>query len=369
MPDIVFVGEAWGKDEELYKHPFVGASGQELYRMLGRAGFPCHELPYHFVAPTRMIRLWKEFPYPLLNVFNCRPPDPLGKNDVSTFYANAKELPASLLDKELPPRQFGSSKKWVQLSYSGHIHKLHADLAELKPNLIVSLGATAMWALGLKPAIGKARGSITQTPHGKCLPVYHPAAILRNWSERTITIIDLFKARREGSSSALKTRSREIWTEPTIPDLYRWWDEHGSKSSLLAFDIETVRKTQISEIGFASDPEHALHIPFVIDYRQGNRHKYKRWWPDVKTEVEAWKFVKMVCESDIPKIGQNFIQYDAYWMAKELGIAVKNIQHDTMTKAHCWEPELKKNLGFLGSIFLDERSWKSIRTDVGKDND
>jgi hypothetical protein len=39
-----------------------------------------------------------------------------------------------------------------------------------------------------------------------------------------------------------------------------------------------------------------------------------------------------------------------------------------MQKAHCWQPELDKNLGFLGSIFMDEVSWKQIRRDVGKDN-
>jgi len=264
---------------------------------------------------------------------------------------------------------FLTSNKWAKLEYSADVHKLHEDLKTLKPNLIVALGATAMWALGLPPQAGKIRGSVVETKYGKCLPVNHPAAVLRNWSLRTVCILDFVKACREMQYPGVRTRNREIWTKPAIADLYAWWDQYGSKSSLLAFDIETIRKTQISEIGFASDPEHALHIPFVIEQRDGNKRTYNRWWPDAKTEVQAWEFVRMLCESDIPKVGQNVLQYDTYWMLKELGIQVRNVVHDTMTLSHCWQPELDKNLGFLGSIFLDERSWKSIRTDVGKDND
>ena len=77
----------------------------------------------------------------------------------------------------------------------------------------------------------------------------------------------------------------------------------------------------------------------------------------------------MVCESDTSKIGQNVIQYDAYWLLHDLGIQLRNVTHDTMTLAHAWQPELEKSLGFLGSIFLNEKDWKSIRKTVGKQND
>jgi hypothetical protein len=55
-------------------------------------------------------------------------------------------------------------------------------------------------------------------------------------------------------------------------------------------------------------------------------------------------------------------------MAKTLGIPLLNITNDTMTMAHCWQPELEKSLGFLGSIFLTEREWKSIRTHTDKED-
>jgi uracil-DNA glycosylase len=351
---IVFVGEAWGEQEEVLKHPFVGTAGQELLRMLYHAGYPCEFLPYNFSSPVRMVRLWEKFPYTLLNVFNAKPPN----NDVEFFYTNEKTQSA------FNSRRFDRIS-YLKPEYESHVVKLHAALKRISPNIIVALGNTALWALGLPPTISKLRGSVINSPFGKTLPTYHPASVLRKWEQRVITILDLHKALRESKFPEIKTLSREIWTQPSIEDLYKWWELHGSKAELLAFDIETVFNRQISEISLASDSIHALHIPF---FWKENK-KFVNYWPDSKAELTAWRFIKMALESPIPKIGQNCCQYDAYWLAKEMKIGVKNIRHDTMQLSHAWALELEKNLGFLGSIFLDERSWKHIRTETTKQND
>jgi hypothetical protein len=217
--------------------------------------------------------------------------------------------------------------------------------------------------------IGKLRGFVHQTQWGKALPTYHPAAVLRNWSLRVPTLFDLYKARREMEFAETRLVEREIWTEPTIADLWQWWRAYGKYSKLLGFDIETLKAQQVTEVGFAADSTHALHIPFCIEHRQGNSKTYQSWWPDTKTEVAAWKFVKHVCESPVPKIGQNGCQYDCFWMAKELGIVVTNYVDDTMQMAHALWPEMGKSLYDLGALFLDEASWKNIRKDHGKDNE
>ena len=211
-------------------------------------------------------------------------------------------------------------------------------------------------------AIGKLRGFVHKHELGKVLPTYHPSAVLRNWSLRVPTLFDLFKARRESKFPDIRLVEREIWAEPTIADLWNWWETHGSKSSLLALDIETLKATQITEVGFASDSGHALHIPFC--WKDGKT--YKQWWPDTKTEVQAWKFVRHVCESAVPKIGQNGVQYDCFMLAKCMGIVVNNYQHDTMQAAHALWPEMNKSLYDLGAMLLDEASWKSIRKDSSK---
>lgn len=358
-PKLVLLGEAWGKEEAALSHAFVGPSGQELFRMLGDAGFHSNNLPYNFISSYSMTKRWAALGTPLLNVFNERPPDPDEKNRVEYFYGKSSEP----VDKTLPMRKMGSSNMYVLSEYSHHVHALRAELTHLKPNLIIALGNTALWSLGLPAAISTLRGSVALTPYGKVLPVYHPAAVLRQWQFRITSVIDLMKAKREQEFPEIRTMERFILTEPSISDLYSWWSQHGAGAPLLALDIETVRQRQISEVSIAASPTQALHLPFLYE----DHGKYTSYWPTAKEEVEAWKFFKMVCESDIPKIGQNLFQYDAYWLAKEIGIKIRNLTEDTMVKSHAWQPELPKRLGYLGSVFLDEKSWKHIRKDAAKE--
>lgn len=351
---FVIVGEAWGRQEAALQHAFVGAAGCELFRMLNTAGYPVPFLPYTFNSPVRMLRLWENSGITLLNVFSEHPPE----NNIEFFYTR-EPSPA------FAPRRFDNRIHYVKPEYEFHIKLLHETLYKLKPNIVIALGNTALWALGLPTTISKLRGNVIESPFGKVLPTYHPSSVLRNWSQRIIAILDLHKALRESESPTISTLPREIWTRPDIEDCYRWWELYGSKTELLAFDIETVLNKQISEISFASDSTHALHVPFF--YKENKC--YVNWWPDATTEFAAWKFVKMVLESEVPKIGQNCVQYDTFWLLKEMNIAVKNIQHDTMQLSHAWALELEKSLGFLGSIFLDERSWKGIRHETNKQND
>ena len=351
---FVIVGEAWGTSEAILQHAFVGAAGCELFRMLNTAGYPVPFLPYTFNSPVRIMNLWEKYGIVLLNVFNSHPPE----NNIEFFYTR-EPSPA------FAPRRFGNRIHYVKPEYEFHIKLLHETLYKLKPNIVIALGNTSAWALGLPTAISKLRGNVVESSFGKVLPTYDPSSVLRNWPQRIITILDLHKALRESESPVITTLPREIWTRPGIEDCYKWWELYGSKAELLAFDIETVSNQQISEISFASDSTHALHIPFF--YKENRQ--YVNWWPDAATEFAAWKFVKMVLESNVPKIGQNCVTYDSYWLVKEMRIGVKNITHDTMQLSHAWALELEKGLRFLGSIFLSEREWKNIRTDVSKQND
>lgn len=351
---LVLVGEAWGQQEATLQHAFVGSAGQELMRMMYEAGYPVPFLPYTFNSPVRMLHLWKNSGITLLNVFNAHPPD----NNVEFFYTRESSSTFS-------SRRFDNRIHYLKPEYESHVQLLHETLHKLKPNIIIALGNTALWSLGLPPTVSKIRGNVTSSSFGKVLACYHPASVLRKWNQRVITILDLHKALRESESPIISTLAREIWTRPSIEDLWEWWRLYGSKAELLAFDIETILNKQISEISFASDSTHALHVPF---FWKENK-QYVNWWPDAATEVEAWRFIKMVLESDVPKICQNGIQYDALWLVKEMNIPVKNIQHCTMQMSHAWALELEKGLRFLGSIFLNEREWKNIRTDVNKAND
>ena len=362
MVELVIVGEAFGEKEEQFAHPFVGPSGQELYQMLVDAGFPLEPISSRFVAPIILRNLWKKSGIPLLNVFMCRPPDPNNKNRVAFFF-DKKDRD---VDLTIPP--YGSGQ-YVKTEYVHHIHNLHAKLEELKPNLILALGNTAMWAILKMTRISKARGSIHISPFGKVLPCYHPAAILRQWEFRVVTVADLMKARLEMRSPEFNPTPRKIWIEPDLADLDRFWEEHLSRSDLITIDIETERQQTISEVGFAANQFVAIHIPFLVGEKNRRTNRFitcRSYWKTETEELRAWSWVRKVLTSPIPKLFQNGYGYDAYWFARKMGLYVRKLEHDTMLLHHALYPELPKNLGFLGSIYTNEQAWKHLRREGNK---
>ena len=127
--NIVFVGEAPGKNEDLEGKPFVGRSGKLLDKIL------------------HAINLSRNDVY-ILNVIKCRPPE--NRNP------NAQEI------EECEPY-------------------LKEQLNIIKPKLIVALGrVSAMTLLQTKESLLNLRNKIHQYEGIDFLVTYHPAALLRN---------------------------------------------------------------------------------------------------------------------------------------------------------------------------------------------
>jgi hypothetical protein len=64
--------------------------------------------------------------------------------------------------------------------------------------------------------------------------------------------------------------------------------------------------------------------------------------------------------SPIPKTFQNGL-YDLQYIWSCWKCPTKNFEHDTMLLHHSLQPELPKSLGFMGSVYTDEISWKLLR--------
>ena len=127
--DIVFVGEAPGKNEDLQGEPFVGRGGKLLDKIL------------------LAINLTRKDIY-ILNVLKCRPPenrDP-NSNEIETCEPYLK-----------------------------------TQLKIIKPRLIVALGRiSAMTLLRTKESLTNLRNKIHKYEGIDLLVTYHPAALLRN---------------------------------------------------------------------------------------------------------------------------------------------------------------------------------------------
>lgn len=325
MPKILILGEAWGEAEERLRLPFVGPAGNELTRMMKEAGIArvdCH----------------------LTNVFNLRPgPD----NDIERLCG-----PRSAVSHNLPPLRQG---KYVLDKYLGEVERCLSEIREYNPNLIIALGNTAAWALLGEARIGKIRGTVSmgQTGH-KVLPTYHPAAILRQWELRHVTVLDLMKAKREAEFPEVRRPQRFIHVPDSIGDILGYYESSiRSSSGPLGVDIETASE-QITCIGFAPSITEALVVPFFDPRRGGS------YWPTHEDESLAWNAVRTILGDSIPKVFQNGL-YDLNYIWRRYGIVVANAGEDTMLLHHARLPESEKGLGFLGSVYTNEPAWKLMR--------
>lgn len=333
MTVIALVGEAWGEQEERARAPFVGAAGYELTRMLDEAGI-------------------KRADCFLTNVFNLRP----DRNDIETICGpKADAIPG------MPAIKNG---KYIPSRLAGELTRLYDELSGVRPNVTVALGNTATWALLHNTGISKIRGTITESsvlPGRKVLPTYHPAAVLRDWSLRPVTVIDLAKAKRESAFSDIRRPKCWVHTEPSLEDMEAFYAQHLISAPYISFDIETSGE-QITCIGFSPSTEIALVVPFV-DNRNLDPGSRGSYWRSHADEVAAWKFVRRVLNLPMPKFGQNTL-FDIHFLWRSYGITINNYCDDTMLMHHALQPESLKGLGFLGSVYTNHSSWKTMRTKV-----
>jgi uracil-DNA glycosylase len=328
---IAIVGEAWGAEEDAQKVPFVGASGWQLTQMLTEAGI---HRAHCF----------------LTNCFNLRPP---GGNDVENL---CTDKASGLVG--LGPIKPG---KYLRPEYAPELDRLARELTECEPNVIIALGGTACWALLGTTGITKLRGTVVQTTRigaWKCLPTFHPAAVLRDWSLRPVTVLDLAKAGREAAFPEIRRPERVVYIEPTLEDLDAYFEAELVHAPVISFDIET-SGDQITCVGFAAGSGSAIVCPFRDNRQRDGEGRVGSYWPTAEAEILAWQFVRRVLSLPQPKVAQNGL-YDINFLWTRYGIPVVNYEDDTMLLHHSLQPESQKGLGFLGSVYTNESSWKLL---------
>jgi uracil-DNA glycosylase len=344
---IAICGEAFGAQEEIYKKPFVGAAGDLLTTMLGEAEI--------LTGPREQWAKERNEKCFITNVFNFRPTN----NDIETLTCRKKDLPR---EYDLPPIKQGH---YIRPEFLPEIERLKSELEALQPNIVIALGNTACWALLRRTGIDKLRGAITRSalvPGLKVIPAYHPAAVLRMYHRRPMTVMDLAKAGEASHTKEITRVAREIWLDPTIDDLLEFERRYIDPAHLIAFDIENPgdhAEGQISCIGFAPDPYHAIVVPFFDP-----RKPMYCYWQTRAEEVAAWLWVRKILANSKQKVGQNGL-YDIQHLAL-VGVRVANYAHDTMLLHHSLQPEEKKGLDVLGSFYANEDAWKTTLTQRGK---
>lgn len=366
MKPVFILGEAMGPSEAVTSSCLIGPSGAELIRQLGEAGviqltpFDRDYIHKYYAEsnPEHIEAIWALHPEVYrTNVFAIHPP----KNDLSWFCGPKSEALSGypqLITSKLKsmPHYTGP---YVRQEFENELDRLASEILSRDPNIIVCLGNTALWALAGKTGITKVRGTTLLSTHTvadyKLLPTYHPAAIIREWTNRPTVIADLMKAERESHFPEIRRPHREIWIEPSLEDITLFHETHIRNCDILSVDIET-SGSRITCIGFAPSPRLALVIPF-----DDSRSKSGNYWPTREAELKCWRIIRRILgDGSIRKLFQNGV-FDVAFLWRAYGIKTLGCAEDTMLLSHALHPESLKGLGYLGSIYSEEGQWKHMR--------
>ena len=131
--DVIFVGEAPGRNEDLRGEPFVGVAGKKLSAALENAGISRDEIY-------------------ITNTVKCRPPN--NRNPSSDEIRNCQPF-------------------------------LRKQIEIIKPEIILCLGSVSFhYMSGSTMSISKARGRIFDLDGIKLIPTFHPSYLLRTPSAK-----------------------------------------------------------------------------------------------------------------------------------------------------------------------------------------
>lgn len=348
---IAIVGEAPGRDEERDGQPFVGVSGQLLRDCLLGVG----------IQPSDVF---------FTNLCRYRPPN----NELRAFF-DSKGTPNDLVLEGLT--------------------ELREELDAVNPNVIIPVGnyplrfltGRGRWTKEGPTGIGDYRGYPlrgSDFARGRtCLPSWHPAAATRQYPLKHILRADLAKAKLYSGSSTLQRPRKAIVVDPEGPDGEAWvhwlvspqgtlspvarlsswneaenrWMEGGPDSetiqvesgSFLSSDIEYIG-TKLLCVGFTR------HSDVAVVFTTPNRARVG--------------FVRDLLLSGVPLCFQNGM-FDCSILEWFFDIpAIKFLKHDTMYAMHAAYIEMKKDLGFIGSLFtqmppwwqhIDKKFWTEVR--------
>lgn len=328
-PRYLFVGEAWGAEEEKAKKPFIGSAGKLLTKCILSAGIPINTCAFTNIMDKR----------------------PVG-NDFRRFLLSTK------LAKEIKAQPFQGLYPRPELQRAAD--NLWHFIAELDPEFIIPLGNYPTWFFvgdrigivnqsGYKvpSGISKWRGSqlLATNPvnqkHYKVMPTYHPAAVLRSWE----FYIDVMRDLRDRLFRSWEEPEYNFIVNPTVEEAIQILQSLPSK--LIAVDIEIAKDKTISCIGIAWSERDAICIP-TGKYSHEERMRLALFFHD---------FFK-----DKKIIGQNFL-FDAQYLFHYYLLYLPPY-YDTMHMRHLLAPGTPLDLNYLSSIYCSfHRYWK----DEGKE--
>lgn len=352
---VMVVGEAWGKDEDDQGRPFVGAAGAQLNSVLHDAGIMRAEC---YVT----------------NVVNHRP---FG-NDLRQWIAfSKKEITKEHVDWR--------GWKVKPIVVQGH-QQLLAEIEMVKPNVIVPVGNLALHALvdgcigmskngkgptGMKKWRGSQLRMDLSSPVSalrpkaagtspKVIPTWHPAFVLRTWSERATMVNDLRRVARHMDTREYYPPRWNFIVRPNFSQVMEklyWLLQMLDQGSIewLELDLET-RGKHIACAALSWTKLDSLCIPFMcVDRSDG-------YWNEEEEAQIIFALYKVMTHPKVKIRWQNGL-YDAQYTHRHWHFVPRGYQ-DTMISQHMLWSDQPKALAYQASTFCD---WYIYWKDEGKD--
>jgi uracil-DNA glycosylase family 4 len=306
---LAIVGARPGKEEARLGHPFVGSSGEELWKLLA---------PYGIRRPSCLIT-----------------------NAVLTFDP----------DRALPT--VGEIRE--------NLDRLRSELEAYPSNVILALGNEALQAVCGLRGIDTWRGSILEStllPGRKVVAAWHPANILRTYERRYILDADLRRAAAQSAFPEIRRPERNFIIDPTMDQCVEFLRAIGPEACV---DVECTRELhhlRCVGVGDMRNSRDLLCIPFM------------RGQMTISEKIVVCRELqKMFDRCGI--VGQN-VGFDK-WVLELFGFRVPRLTFDTMLAHHLLWPEAgiklkddsgKDNfsgghdLGFISSCYTEEPYYK-----------
>ena len=309
---ILILGEAPAYEEVIEGKPFVGPSGRELNRLLKDVG---------------------------INRNNC------WITNVCKYM-----VPFAPKGKKIP---FQVRARMAGINLEEQLYELQNEINSIRPNVILALGGTALWALSGKDKITNYRGSIMLGMGRKFVATYHPAHLLhtaggefKGYWNRQLMLFDMRRALAQSYFPEIVLPERTLQICRSSYELAQFIERYKQSSSI-SVDIEAGGHCVSICIGLSFQKNHGITIPLWNINGISNI-------PDSDL-VQCWILLaETLATKNI--IGQNF-NYDRDKI-RRLGFKIGPLISDTMLKSFCINPELPKRLAHNQSIYTEEPFYK-----------
>lgn len=299
---LMVIGEAPGINEEMQRVPFVGATGNVLSEALAEHGVSIHDV-------------WRT------NVVKIRPPD----NDITRL------------------REYG-------VKIEDYHEELFKEISTINPNVILTVGDTALNSVCNLKGILKWRGSIVSSVTGhKTVPTIHPAALFAHgdkqlpWINLTFIKKDIARAVGQSKFKEIRRASKNHNIAKSSLDIIRYLDRWRHEQRCVV-DVESSKTFPIC-IGVAHSKHEAISIQ-TFDGMSEHELSYvwkiiAEYFADSKVNLAAWntKFDQKRC--------------------RQLGLTWHDAWMDIPMAWHVLYSEMPKKLEFATSILTEIPYYKN----------